>query len=227
MVSYEGQKVEINLPLISETLTCQNVLGMLTGIDSSKTLVLSAHYDHIGDDPIGFRFPGAVDNASGVAIILQIAKKLAGKTPPFNILFAFFTGEESGLQGAKHFVKTTPYPISAAINVDSLGFEPDLVRMRNGHQQPGNWLADLSAVIIEKHGVEAAWISGGEDSIAFQQEVITAIGLGQKPTDPAQRGIHSPEDNLENLFMKPVEKAYLILEDTLQVIMENPAILAS
>jgi aminopeptidase YwaD len=106
---YEGQNVDIDLPLISENLTCQNVLGMIPGADQSKTLVLSAHYDHLGDDPSGVRFPSAIDNSTGVALILELAKKLSAESPlPFNILMAFFTGEESGLLGAKHFVKKTP-----------------------------------------------------------------------------------------------------------------------
>jgi hypothetical protein len=41
---------------------------------------------------------------------------------------------------------------------------------------------------------EVAWIAGGEDSVAFQTEGISAIGFGLKPTDPNQRGIHTPDD---------------------------------
>jgi len=216
------QEVEIHLPLISESLTCQNVLGLFPGKDPSKTLVISAHYDHVGDDPCGFRYPGAVDNASGVAMVLEIARKLSGRLLPFNVLFAFFTGEESGLIGAKHFVKNTIMPINTVINIDSLGFESSLVKMRNGHEEAGNWLADLSAEVIQNHGVEVAWIAGGEDSVAFQKEGITAIGLGQKPTDPTQRGIHSPDDNAKNLYYRPIEQALEIIEDLINEIIVNP-----
>ncbi|KQL55140.1 hypothetical protein AN964_17575 [Heyndrickxia shackletonii] len=222
LVESGDHEVEIHLPLISESLTCQNVLGLFPGKNPSKTLVISAHYDHVGDDPSGFRFPGAIDNASGVAIVLEIARKLSGRFFPFNILIAFFTGEESGLIGAKHFVKNTTLPINAVINIDSLGFEPSLVQMRNGHEDAGNWLADLSAKIIQNHGVEVAWIAGGEDSVAFQKEGITAIGLGQKPTDPAQRGIHSPDDDAENLYYQPIEKALEITEDIINQFIEDP-----
>jgi aminopeptidase YwaD len=225
LVNSQGQMVTISLPLISEDLPCQNVLGVIPGVDQTKTLVLSAHYDHIGDDPSGFRFPGAVDNASGVSIILEIARQLVNKNQPFNIFIAFFTGEESGLLGARHFVKHTNYPLSAVINVDSLGFEPKLNKMRNGHKGPGNWLADFSAEVIKERGIDFAWISGGEDSVAFQNEGITAIGLGQKPTDSIQRGIHTPDDTMENLYYEPVKEAYNIIEDIVQHILEHPNLL--
>jgi aminopeptidase YwaD len=222
----QGELVSINLPLISQNRKCQNVLGYLPGKDATKTLILSAHYDHMGDDPNGFRFPGAVDNASGVAVMLDFARNLATKPLPFNIVFAFFTGEESGLLGAKHFVKNTEFPISANINLDCLGFEPQLIRMRNGHKDAGNWLADLSATIISKHKVDVAWISGGEDSMAFQTENMTAIGFGQKPTDPKQRGIHTPDDTMENLFLGPIEQGYMIINELIQHIIEHPHLLS-
>lgn len=220
--NYQGQQVQIELPLKSESLKCQNVLGILKGTDTSKTIVLSAHYDHIGDDPNGHRFPGAVDNATGVSIILNLARELVNQTLPFNILFAFFTGEESGLLGAKHFLKNTNLPVNAAINVDSLGFEPSLIKMRNGHKSPGDWLADLSAEIIQKHGVDVAWISGGEDSFAFQNGGIHAIGLGQKPTDLNQRSIHTPDDSLDNLHFEPIIKGYHIVSELIQRLINQP-----
>ncbi|EWG08476.1 hypothetical protein PBF_24106 [Cytobacillus firmus DS1] len=48
------------------------------------------------------------------------------------------------------------FPLSATIKVDSIGFEPRLLKKRDGHITPGDWLANLSAEIIENHGVEVA-----------------------------------------------------------------------
>ncbi|MFD1739046.1 M28 family metallopeptidase [Bacillus salitolerans] len=218
----DGEIVQIELPLISENRTCQNVLGLLPGKDTTKILVLSAHYDHLGDDPNGHRFPGAVDNASGVSVLLETARKLSGQTLPFTILFAFFTGEESGLLGAKHFIKHTQLPISTVINIDSLGFEPVLNKMRNGHKEPGNWLADLSAEVIKKHDVEIAWIAGGEDSFAFQAVNIPAIGLGQKPTERKERSIHTPDDDLEHLYLKPIQQGFKIFNEIIEILIQHP-----
>jgi Iap family predicted aminopeptidase len=65
-----GQHVKINLPLHNSVLSCQSVVGYLPGENANHTIVLSAHYDHLGDDPNGFRFPGAIDNVSGVVTVL-------------------------------------------------------------------------------------------------------------------------------------------------------------
>ncbi|MFS0673447.1 M20/M25/M40 family metallo-hydrolase [Ornithinibacillus sp. 179-J 7C1 HS] len=221
----QGEKVKIKLPLISDYQTCQNVIGHIPGRDSSKTLVLSAHYDHLGDDPDGHRFPGAVDNGSGVAIVLEMARRLVQQELPFNVTFAFFTGEESGLLGARHFVKNTQLPVSAVINIDGVGYEPELSKMRTGHKEPGLWLADLSAKIISEHEVEATWIYGSEDSVAFQEKQIPAIGLGQKPIDPNQRGIHTPEDTFQQLYVQPIYKALEIVSDLVFHIVKNPSML--
>jgi aminopeptidase YwaD len=69
-----GADVDLDLPLERVTLPCNNVFGLLRGASSDFTLALTAHYDHLGDDPGGARFPGAFDNASGVASILAAAR---------------------------------------------------------------------------------------------------------------------------------------------------------
>jgi Zn-dependent M28 family amino/carboxypeptidase len=98
-----------------------NVLGMCVGTDQQLPyFVVSAHYDHVGvvKDQI---HPGADDNASGVAVILEIAA-FCQKTPfRHGILFAAFDAEERGLQGARAFVARPPVPkdrIGLNVNLD-------------------------------------------------------------------------------------------------------------
>lgn len=71
-----GVKVEIDLPLRTEPLRCRNLLGLWPGAVSTHTVALTAHYDHLRDDPSGERFPGALDNASGVVTMLAVAESL-------------------------------------------------------------------------------------------------------------------------------------------------------
>ena len=77
------------------------------GALSDEVVVLGAHYDHLGALPDGRFFPGASDNASGVAVVLAAAEALARDTlqPPFRVAFLFTTGEETGLVGARRFVE--------------------------------------------------------------------------------------------------------------------------
>lgn len=98
-----------------------NVLGMCAGTDSKLPhFVVSAHYDHVGVRD-GKVYPGADDNASGVAVILELAA-FCQKTPfRHSILFAAFDAEERGLQGARTLVANPPIPreqIGLNVNLD-------------------------------------------------------------------------------------------------------------
>jgi Zn-dependent M28 family amino/carboxypeptidase len=94
--------------------------------------VIGAHYDHLGRGEYGTRtgdrgqvHPGADDNASGVAVMLELARSLAGKSQPRSIVFVAFTGEEAGRLGSRHFIQNaTDYPVDrmiAMVNLDTVG----------------------------------------------------------------------------------------------------------
>jgi hypothetical protein len=114
----------------------RNVVGRLPGRDTTRVLVLGAHYDHLGfggehslrpDDRVVH--PGADDNASGTAALLGVARRLedrvrAGWRPDHDVLFAAFTGEEMGVVGSSHFVDHPPRPLAsveAMLNLDMVG----------------------------------------------------------------------------------------------------------
>jgi aminopeptidase N len=102
-----------------------NVLGLAEGLaKKDEYVVLAAHYDHLPAKD-GAVFPGADDNASGVALLLELARHY-GKTPAArSIIFAAFDGEELGRQGSKAFVGGLPAAlkdkINAAVNFDTVG----------------------------------------------------------------------------------------------------------
>ncbi|MGE3841654.1 MAG: M28 family peptidase [Vicinamibacterales bacterium] len=114
-----------------ETLQARNVVAVLAGADPVRRrehVVVAAHYDHLGSfgDTV---FPGADDNASGVAALLEIARALAeGPTPRRSVIFIAFDGEERGLLGSFHYVS---HPITALsdtvamVNLDMIGGDED------------------------------------------------------------------------------------------------------
>jgi Zn-dependent M28 family amino/carboxypeptidase len=120
-----------------------NVIGVLKGTDTSRALIYTAHYDHFGmraprpdDKPDADRiFNGAIDNASGVSGVLEIAQAFAraGAKPAHSVYVLFTTAEESGLLGAEYFAAQPVMPAAqwlANINIDSLnmaGRTKDLV----------------------------------------------------------------------------------------------------
>ena len=124
----------------SGSLVGRNVIGILPGRDAvlrNQTVILGAHYDHLGlggfgsldPDSTGMVHNGADDNASGVAALIQVAARLAISPPARTVVFIAFSGEELGLLGSAHYVKEPIYPLAgtlAMINLDMVG------RLRNG-----------------------------------------------------------------------------------------------
>jgi hypothetical protein len=113
------------------TITGNNVLGFIDN-KSENTVIIGAHYDHLGyggegslhRDSIKAIHNGADDNASGVAVMLNLAAKLKKKNTNNNYLFMAFSGEEMGLLGSNYFVKNPTIDtkkISYMINMDMVG----------------------------------------------------------------------------------------------------------
>jgi Zn-dependent M28 family amino/carboxypeptidase len=110
-----------------------NLIGRLTGAGAAReAVVITAHWDHLGlCRPAGSAdriCNGAVDNASGVALLIEVARLLAsGPRPSRSILFVATTGEEEGLLGARAFVAAPAVPLDrivAAINLDTVAIAP-------------------------------------------------------------------------------------------------------
>lgn len=116
-------------------VTLRNVVAILRGTDpalAGQSALLTAHYDHLGfgwpdvhKGDEGKLHPGADDNASGVAVMLELARTLAaGERPKRTLVFVAFTGEESGLQGSRWYVDHPAFPlgkIEGVINLDTVG----------------------------------------------------------------------------------------------------------
>ncbi|MBO4416721.1 MAG: M28 family peptidase [Bacteroidales bacterium] len=113
----------------NEKITMHNVLGVVPALDiCDKYIVVSAHYDHLGVIK-GKTYPGADDNASGVAALLALAQMFSqmrqdGIGPAVNILFVAFDGKEYSMAGSKRFIAElpiAPQDIVCEINMDILG----------------------------------------------------------------------------------------------------------
>ncbi len=134
-----------------------NVIGSLNGaVDGTGYYVLSGHYDSIGirtEYPDGRRWdgardpaPGADDNASGVAVVLECARVLSDLTLDFGLKFICFSGEEQGIVGSSYFVDNMEIvsaegPILGTINVDMVAYNP---------------LGDTLEIVTD---TQSAWIS--------------------------------------------------------------------
>ena len=104
--------------------TGANVIGHVTGrVARGRMLVVTAHYDHLGIRN-GVVYPGADDNASGVAVLLAAARHFSQAPPRHTILFAALDAEERGLQGARALLSSTlisPATVVVDVNLDMVG----------------------------------------------------------------------------------------------------------
>lgn len=105
----------------NELVQGSNIIGYLPALTTSERyIIISAHYDHIGFSTRGI-YNGADDNASGVAVVLSLARTLKKLSRKHHIVLLFTDGEEQKLQGAKAFVKQFPNIIKNTvlnINID-------------------------------------------------------------------------------------------------------------
>jgi Zn-dependent M28 family amino/carboxypeptidase len=92
-----------------------NVVGYVRGTTSpGRFLVVTAHFDHVAPRN-GVVFPGADDNASGTAALLEIARLVAATPLPMSVVFAALDAEEIGLRGARAFVASPPVPLASIV----------------------------------------------------------------------------------------------------------------
>jgi aminopeptidase YwaD len=132
----KGATLTVSIDVTRREVPAYNVVGILDGSDptlKNETIVLGAHYDHLGRGGEGSLAPrsgeihhGADDNASGVAGVLELAHLFTTQRPKpkRTILFVAFSGEEEGLLGSSYYVNHPLIPLAntvAMINMDMIG----------------------------------------------------------------------------------------------------------
>lgn len=175
-------KAKINIDVqthYKQDALTMNVVGFAPGHDSilkNEYVVIGAHLDHVGWQG-NINYPGANDNASGVAVVLSIAKALKSLRPLHkrSIIVAIFSCEEQGLLGASHFVKSFSQPystIKAMFNFDCVG-HGDSIQIGCGKSFPALWnkiysIDSCETKLMTKH----TWQGGGADAQPFFEKGI-------------------------------------------------------
>lgn len=113
----------------------KNLCGYIKGTQLPDSfLVFTAHYDHLGAMGKEAWFPGANDNASGVSVLLNLARYYAAHPPKYSVAFIFFSGEEAGLLGSRYYISHPMFPLSQIkflTNLDLLGTGDDGIMVVN------------------------------------------------------------------------------------------------
>lgn len=215
----------------------KNVIGIIPGTNSAlkEAVVISAHYDHLGlgwpdvrKGNEGKVHNGADDNASGVSVMLELAKSL-GKSfkPARTIIFAAFTAEEAGLIGSDYFVNnygtdSVKY-ILANLNFDTVGrlFEHKLMILN------GNTAREWKFIFMGTEyttGIPAELITqelDASDQVSFIRNGIPAIQFFTGPNED----YHRPSDTYDKIDPDGLIKVASVAKEVLQYLAERKDIM--
>lgn len=216
-VTVESELVEIHTA---------NVHGVIPGADpalADEVVIYGAHIDHVGTDPGGTVFNGADDNASGSAVMLEMARMMArgGVEPARTVLFSSYNAEEMGLIGSCHYVDQPIYPLEdtvAMLSIDMVGAgDGSGLIFFGGTYPPFSWLSDLAEAATTAAGLdltiapmEATYNSDHGCFAWAGVPAMLAMTLGPHPY------YHTPEDTIDNILVEDLGAAASILWETLK-----------
>lgn len=218
----------------------QNVLGWYPGANDPDApfVIVSAHYDHLGVNNDGVHFPGADDNASGVAALMEISRIVASAPSewPVNILFVAFGAEELGLVGSEFYVENPPRPLDDVrmlINLDMVGRE---LMDGRGEVLFGEYDHAFAYVFYNLDAertdeiMQAASETTGVTLFGVDSSVFQGIGFGSDsdnfapyvPSVFLSSSIHSDyhktTDTPENIVWDQLERATVVVLEALRVV---------
>ncbi len=214
-----------------------NLGGVIPGRGplASETVVLGAHYDHLGYGGQGSMRPnqraihnGADDNASGTVAAIQIARLLQGELEPSEshraLMVVLFSGEEVGLAGSSQFVQKPPINlagIAAMMNLDMVGRLRDGALVALGAETAPEWRAILEEASAEVPGLKVSSSGDGygpSDQMSFYTSGIPVIHL----FTGSHQEYHTPEDDPKTLNPQGAATVERYAAAVLERVMESP-----
>jgi len=213
-----GATAAIEVEAGVETVTADNVLGVLPGTDpelADEVIVVGAHLDHLGQDPVTNEiYNGADDNASGTAVVMELARAfvLGGHQTARTLVFAAWNAEELGLIGSCHHVQHPAFPMSqtvAAYSIDMVGAGQGIGLGVYGATLPANaWLAQVMSGYAGELGLGFTVVPttplDASDHVCFFYAGVPAVLLS---TLGNHDYYHTPGDTIDTILMEDLEAA--------------------
>ena len=221
-------------------ITLRNVVGVIRGSGKepgNQSVVVGAHYDHLGRGGPGIRtedrgqiHPGADDNGSGVAVLVELARVLSqGLRAERSILFVAFGGEESGRIGSRYFAAhETDYPVSrciAMINLDTVGRLENRKILLLGGSSADEWIHIFQgAGYVTGFQVEAgADDLDASDHVSFQEAGVPAVQLFSGP----HLDYHRPSDRADKIDGEGLLKVAAVAREAIEYLADRAEPLTS
>ncbi|MCC6547252.1 M20/M25/M40 family metallo-hydrolase [Candidatus Sumerlaeota bacterium] len=217
--AFTNKTVTISAAIKKDRREGHNVVGYLpaTKGETDEYVLIGAHYDHLGhgaggdslagEGDAGKIHPGADDNASGVAVILEVAGALAREQRPRNIALAFWSGEELGVIGSQAFIDKKLIPvekITAYLNLDMVGYARDNKLSAQGIGSAPEWPS-----IVEKANMRPGFdlVMSKDpylptDASVFYTAKVPVLNL----FTGAHENYHKPSDTAEKLNYEAMDR---------------------
>ena len=193
----------------------RNIIGFLPGrLDTC--IVLTAHYDHLGQMGKNTWFPGANDNATGTAMLLNYIREYVTnpEKQKYTLVFMLFSGEEAGLLGSTYYVDHPLFPlgkIKILINLDMEGAGSGGITVFNGTNNPIQFhrLNYLNQALALHLKLVAKGGNKNSDQAPFHEKQVPALYI---LTEGKEVPYHSVKDVYETLPFTAYEKLYKLID---------------
>lgn len=210
-------------PVFKKEHLTQNVIAVVKAkkkANKAPYLFFTAHYDHLGKIGSQVYFPGASDNASGVSMLMSLAKYFKENPSNYNIVFIAFAGEEAGLIGSKYYVENPLLPLNKIkflVNLDLMGNGEDGITVVNGSvfQKEFNLLTQINE---EKQGlttIKSRGKAANSDHYFFTEAGVPSIFIY---TMGKNLNYHDIYDKYEDLSFAKFQEIIQLLIDFIQKI---------
>lgn len=183
-----------------------NVIGYVDGDNNDSVVVITGHYDHLGRINKSY-FPGASDNASGTAMVLELAKYYSKNKPKYRTVFMLFGAEEAGIVGSYKYVASPLFPlnnIKFLVNLDIMGAGDEGIQVVNGTKYKKEF-NDLVEINLENNFLKQVKVRGescNSDHCPFDQKGVPSFFIY---TLGGKGNYHNIYDSYNNLDLSHVE----------------------
>ncbi len=214
-----AKKIKLNISnKLMPKYGSQNILGFIEGkTKPDSSIVFSAHYDHLGMMGSETIFPGANDNASGTAMLLNLAQYYSKpeNKPDYTIVFIFFAAEEAGLVGSKFYTENPVFPleeIKFLINIDLAGTGDEGITVVNGSvfENEFNKLKELNESKKYLAQVKVRGKAANSDHYYFTEKGVPSFYIY---TMGGIKAYHDVYDKPETLPLSEFQDLFRLLTD--------------
>lgn len=230
-----GWQADCETMIVTKKTTIKNVAAVLEGEGphADETIIVGAHYDHLGNGGPGSLAPwtkaihnGADDNASGTTALLEVARRLASrdKPPGRRIVFLAFSGEERGLLGSDYYVKHPAFPLEktvAMVNMDMVGrlTENKLTVYGTGTAESFDSLIDETNKRYEFEITKERDGRGPSDHQTFYKAGIPVFHF----YTGTHRDYHRPSDDVEKINLDGMARITQMVGDVVESLADAEA----